>query len=158
MISDYIGANSDTYPLDYLVMAGTTSRGDIEYGVYEYNGFIAGENVRLSSVCYVGETIATQGYNGSKEPLYLSSGKTVARIYINCGTKRNSSYANYIGTFLASSEDTSINKTVSDVAELSEAAAYEAGIDRHQQMINERINMEELIRLWDGENEQIIEE
>lgn len=124
------------YPLEYFVIAGDTSRGDIEFTINCKPLSIGVTTPIYSGTCSVGGTVATTGFGGAYSPIYLIDNSYVS-VTISKGTARNYN-ANYIGSAMISTQ----------TAE-TRGGTFGDYYEELNMLANE---MREKINEWDGQN------
>ncbi len=124
------------YPIEYFVIAGDTSRGDINFTIAGKTTNSAYTTIAYSGSCSVGGTVATTGFNGGDAPIYFESDSYV-KVTASKGISRNS-YTNYIGSAMISTQ----------------TAESRGGIlgDYYEELNMLADEMREKINEWDGQN------
>lgn len=123
------------YPLEYYVIAGDTSRGDINFTINVRPTDSSYMNPYYNGSCPVGGTVATTGFGGAYAP--ISFGRNVyVSITISKGTKRNN-YENYIGSAMIYTQSPQSRGAIGDYYEELHMLADE---------------MREKINEWDSQN------
>lgn len=90
---------SNLYPIDYMIVAGDTSRGDIDYKISGRDQVGTYITISQSGTCPVGVTQATTGLSGGTLPPIYFTVDSYVKITILKGTKKNNN-SNYIGSGL----------------------------------------------------------
>lgn len=153
VFSDFmmVCANNIAYPVDYMTIAGDTSRGKIKFYIYEYESWYTSYTILDWGICDVGQKIATTGYSGgTKTPLIVDSNHIYARLYIEPGDVVNKNYSYYIGSSIMSTplEDLLYNGNISK-------ANIGPDMDSYYQNINEKAErVIQDVKEWDALNEK----
>lgn len=124
------------HPIEYFIIAGDTSRGDIDFTIKGRTTDQSYMTVVRQGSCPVGGTIATTGFNGEDNPIYFT-GSAYVTVTVSKGISRNS-YANYIGSAMISTQ----------------TAESRGGIfgDYYEELNMLADEMREKINEWDGQN------
>lgn len=136
---------SNSYALDYYVIAGNTSRGDINYNFYGRDQIGTYTTLNYSGVCPVGGSCISTGFSGGTlSPLNISVDSWV-KVTVSKGTDRNT-YPNHIGSAM-------IYTPTDDVARGMDVSAYYDIDACREEMDREAAEMVERVGQWDRLNE-----
>lgn len=124
------------YPLEYFVIAGDTSRGDIEFTINGKSTDYSYTSIAYSGSCPVGGTVATTGFGGTNAPIWFE-GDSYVTVKISKGPVRNYN-AYYIGSAMISTQ----------TAE-TRGGTFGDYYEELNMLANE---MREKINEWDGQN------
>ena len=92
---------SNLYPINFMIVAGDTSRGDIDYNISGTDSMGTYTTIAYSGTCPVGATQASTGFTGGTYAPITFNVDSYVQLTISKGTKRNNS-TYYIGSGLIS--------------------------------------------------------
>lgn len=93
---------SNLYPINFMIVAGDTSMGDINYSINRTDMWKTYTVIAYSGTCPPGATHASTGFTGGTYAPVTINADSYMSITISKGTIRNSSSSYYIGSGLIS--------------------------------------------------------
>ena len=141
---------SKQYPISFMVAAGDTSRGDIDYeiiGIVESGAYYT---ISYSNTCPVGGTQASSDVGGTFSPIYFSADSYVTFKLSKGAVRSQSRY--YIGSgFISTPTADTRSADISVQSAELDLSGYYAELDMLADEMREKINE------WDEQNTEYTE-
>ena len=143
---------SHSYPINFMIVAGDTSRGDIKYsidGVDQNDFFIT---ISYSGTCPVGTTHASTGFSGGTLPPITFDVDSFVKITISKGTIRNFNSNYYIASGLISTPTGEVlERSISETSINEMTGQIDLDVC-YAEMNRLAVEMRERVNEWDKEN------
>lgn len=152
---------SNLYPIDYMIVAGDTSRGDIDYKISGRDQVGTYITISQSGTCPVGVTQATTGLSGGTLPPIYFTVDSYVKITILKGTKKNTNSNYYIGSGMIYTPTADVlagNTGRASANAMVNELAGQADLDIcYAEMNRLAVEMRERVNEWDEQNAALMD-